>query len=509
MRTRKEDLELLHQEWDRGDCNLLRRAQGIFCAVHYQPFNHCLSLIADKLGLRPLYYWEGDKYIIFSTALRILESLAEVPKKMDVRAVTEIARLNVCLSNRTPYIGISRLEAAEIVQFAGGKKSRSKYWSWDQITQSNGSEEEQLQEVYNRFSIAIARRLRNDRSTVSLLSGGLDSRCVTAVLRSHNVTVQTLNFAPPGTQDRVFAAEFAQKIGSIHEQIEMEYDNPYEIVSRWIRNSNASTNKETQTPERPLLVWEGAGGSVGLGHVYMHESIVNLMRREKRDAAIDLYLQRLGIHIPRRAMNRNILSSLVEIPKEGIHRELEGIHCADPARDFYLYLMLHEQRSLTSNYYEDIDVRRLEPHRPFFDSDFLASVLAVPVDLCLSHHFYHRLLKYFPAAVTSVPWQTYPSHEACPLPIPQGLVYQWHTGFDNAQKHSRKREWIQQAHEVLRSHNFPQPIINRNYLRIVTWVYRAGLRDYRYVINNVKIYNKYWVISGGQYELPSNNPIPS
>src|SRR5437870_2194425 len=63
LRTRTNDLELLHQEWDREQWSLLRAVRGVFCAAHYCPTPERLTLVADKLGLRTLYYWEGTRFI--------------------------------------------------------------------------------------------------------------------------------------------------------------------------------------------------------------------------------------------------------------------------------------------------------------------------------------------------------------------------------------------------------------------------------------------------------------
>src|SRR5436189_143421 len=92
----------------------LAGARGAFCAVHYHPDAGRLTLVTDKLGVRPLYYWIGDDHVIFATALRVLEGLAEVPKQMDLRAVTEAACFRFPLGDRTPYQDVYALHAAEI-----------------------------------------------------------------------------------------------------------------------------------------------------------------------------------------------------------------------------------------------------------------------------------------------------------------------------------------------------------------------------------------------------------
>lgn len=75
---------------------------GAFCAVHYQRRTAKVILKSDKIGIRPLYYWEGKQFVVSATALRVLEGLAEVSKQMGVVGVTELVTLGYPLSSRTP-----------------------------------------------------------------------------------------------------------------------------------------------------------------------------------------------------------------------------------------------------------------------------------------------------------------------------------------------------------------------------------------------------------------------
>src|SRR6185503_9897672 len=193
--SRTKDLELLHQEWKRGEWGLLTRARGAFSAIHYQPESARLFLIADKLGIRPLYYYLDEQRLIFASALRILENLPDVPKKMDLRGVTEIAGLTFLIGDRTPYKNIAAIRAAQIVRVSEKATSDEHYWRWDTIAPKQGTEKELLAEVFQQFGSAVARRLRDDSTTIASLSGGLDSRSIVAALTQRNVRMHTYNFA--------------------------------------------------------------------------------------------------------------------------------------------------------------------------------------------------------------------------------------------------------------------------------------------------------------------------
>jgi hypothetical protein len=502
--NRLQDLTRIHEQCLKNDSSILREADGTFCVVHYQPQTATLSLIADKLGIRPLYFWMDDNLVVFASALRILEEFPLVPKKMDLRAVTEIVALGAPLADRTPYDGIHLLKAAEIVQVTSEGTARSCYWRWDEIKTESDSEPGRLGTVYECFQSATKRRTRNDKATAAYLSGGLDSRCIVAALWHNDVRVLTVNFARPGTQDYYFGNDFAEAIGSSHESLPKEQGDSIPDYSSLMARALSGRNHNQWPAERPRLVWSGEGGSVLLGQVHLNESIIEFMRAGNIDGAIEEYLLREQVQIPIKLFRSPILKSLRDVIRQGIREELSELHAEDAGRNFALFLMHNDQRRKLMSHFENIDLHRLEFQLPFFDGAFLASVMATPLDWCLGHRFYIKWLSLFPPAVSAVPWQAYPGHEPCPLPIPRGLAYQWDDTYQAGEDATQRERVIEQATELLCSIDFPDQILSRRNLRLATWIHARGWRDYRYAIEAAQTYYATSKKCGGEFTLSVN-----
>jgi asparagine synthetase B (glutamine-hydrolysing) len=501
--NRLQDLTAIHEQALKDNWNGLREADGTFCMVHYQPQTGTLSLVADKVGVRSLYFWLDDELVVFASALRILEDLSFVPKRMDLRAVTEVVALGTPLADRTPYAGIFRLKPAEIVQITNKGTSRSSYWRWDEIKTESDSEPIRLATVYDRFQSAIKRRNGNDEATSAYLSGGLDSRCIVAALCRNRVRVRTVNFARPGTQDYHFGNDFAEKIGSVHESIPKESGDNIPDYSSLMAKALGGSNHGLWSAERPQLAWSGEGGSGVLGGVNLSESVVALMRAVQVDSAVAEYLQIGQRSIPLKLFRPEILESLRAVIKQGINEELNELRAEDAGRNFYLFLMHNDQRRNLMRHFENIDLHRLEFQLPFFDAGFLTSVIATPLDWCLKHRFYVKWLSLLPTPVTSVPWQAYPGHEPCPLPVPAELAYQWDDSYRAAEDAAQKQRVIEQASELLRSVDFPDQILNRRNLRLAKWIHSRGWRDYRYALEAAQTYHLYARKCGGEIVLSS------
>lgn len=501
--SRLRDLTTIHHQVVQGNWDVLSKADGTFSIVHYQPETATLALATDKLGIRPMYYWFGDDLIVFASALRILEECSLVPKKMDLRAVTELVGLDTPLADRTPYSGVYLLKPAEILNVRNENISRSQYFRWDEIQVSSESEQERLAAVHEHFLAAVKRRIRNDDSTTAYLSGGLDSRSVVAGLSLRGVRLHTVNFARAGTLDNHCGNQFAEKIGSIHQSLPKQQGDRVPDYSLMMAKAIKGFKEEHSgfSPQRPRLVWSGEGGSCMLGHIHQSESILKLMRTGNVDGAIDAYLEAEQINVPTRLFRPHILETARDVIRQGVREEIAGLHAEDPGRNFYLYLALNDQRRKLMRHFENIDQHRLEFQLPFFDAQFVSAIMATPLDWCLRHKFYVRWLSQFPPAVTAVPWQAYPGHEPCPLPAPSDLGYQWDGSYQSREDAAQQQRVKREVFELLRDTNFPDQILNRRNLRLAAWLHARGWRDYRYAFEAANTYHTYLKKCGGEFNL--------
>jgi hypothetical protein len=248
--------------------------------------------------------------------------------------------------------------------------------------------------------------------------------------------------------------------------------------------------------ERPQLVWSGESGSGLLGGVGLTESIVAFMRNGRIDDAVAEYLRLGQRNIPLKLFRPAIVENLRPFITQGITEELKSLHAADAGWNFYIFLMHTDQRRNLTRHFENLDLHRLELQLPFFDGGFLTAVMAMPLDWCLNHRFYNKWLRLLSPAVTSVPWQAYPGHEPCPLPVSEKLLYQWDKSHRGEEDASRKQKVLKRAAAVLHSVKFPDHILIKRNLRLAAWLHALGWRDYEYAIEAAEIYSRYAAMVG-------------
>ncbi|MGH9371672.1 MAG: asparagine synthase-related protein, partial [Vicinamibacterales bacterium] len=475
---------------------------GVFCAVHVSGDGDTVSLIGDRLGLRPIYYASAGQYVFFATALRILEALPALSKTLDVRGAIEVSTLGYPLSDRTPYQGIRTLLSGERIQFRDASVTRGRYWRLDTIARNTKPAGALVRDLADTLRAAIDVRLSRDRGASAFLSGGLDSRTIVALLRDRGVDVATFNFALAHTQDQAFGRAFADAVGALH----TERPRPAgpELWSQMMGDAwRASPHSRSGLVERSGLVWSGDGGSVTLGHISVTPRMVELLRAGRRRAAVEEHVAAFHFAVPRRVLQRGVLRDLGDVAVDGLLDEMADFACEDEGRALWVWRMISNQRRHLVRHFEDLDLHRLEFHLPFYDGHLIDLVGSIPIDLCLEHRLYAALLPYLPASMTAAPWQAYPGALPCPVPVPEGLLYQWSEKRAATEGAALRRQMVRDARRLLFSPGFPTPVLRRSRLAAAAAIHASGLRDLGYVLNMASSVSRFWSRCEGRSVVPS------
>jgi hypothetical protein len=498
---RDVDIARLHDAWSRGDFAATAETSGTFAALHYDARTGSLSIIADKLGVRPIYFAITDEVVVVANALRMIEAMPSLPKALDVRGAVETLALGYPLADRTPYRDVFAIRDGEVVTFRDRAVTRRHYWRITSIAEDPAPLDEAARKTHAAFATAVDRRLGGDRRGIAFLSGGLDSRCLVAELVARGVELHTFNFANEGTKDQILGDEFAAVAKTIHSRTPRPPDPvrwSLTMAERWA----ASTHRARLPVERPGMVWSGDGGSVGYGFVGVYPSVIALLRAGRRDEAVDRYCAEHEISLPLRVFRPAVARELRDVLHVGLRESFdEARSSGDPGRELYVFRMQHDQRRHLTLHFEDVDLHRLEFHLPFYDADLIGAVAAAPADYGVGHRLYNAALRHFPGIVSAVPWQTYPGHEPCPVPLPSEAIDQWGDRQKDIVRRGRRAGILGETARLLSGRTFPTPLLDRRYLVAAGLMHWMGRGDYAYVMDYAASFSEYWRVSDGRWRL--------
>ncbi|HZQ88968.1 MAG TPA: asparagine synthase (glutamine-hydrolyzing) [Gaiellaceae bacterium] len=226
-----------HQVRGRGDTpviphlyeefgpSFVERLEGMFAIALWDVAERRLVLARDRLGKKPLVWTRlDDGTIAFASEVKALLVAPGVRREPDVAALDAYLALQYVPGERTGFRGIHRVPPASlmVVDVHGARVER--YWSATPHT-DHLEDDEWLERVREEVSAAVRARLASDVPLGALLSGGIDSSIVVALMASataHPVRTFTVGFSNDRYDERAHARAVAERYATQHEEIVLE-----------------------------------------------------------------------------------------------------------------------------------------------------------------------------------------------------------------------------------------------------------------------------------------------
>jgi len=228
LRTRS-DTEVLPHLWEDDGCRLPERIDGMFAVAVWDARRRFGLLARDRVGKKPLYYWEHDGAIYYASELKALLEIPGFDRRLNLHALHHYLSYKHVPHPLTIFEDVKILPPAHRLLFEAGTAPRvERYWqlSFAPGDEPLGDEEEIVDELIARLKPAVARRLVADVPVGFFLSGGIDSSLVTALAAETAATrIKTFTLTYEGSsttqgkeQDRRWARWTAERFATDHSE---------------------------------------------------------------------------------------------------------------------------------------------------------------------------------------------------------------------------------------------------------------------------------------------------
>lgn len=207
----------------------VERLIGMFAFAVWDRKDRRLSLVRDRLGIKPLYWGRQNGRIVFASELKAFEVLPNWRPELNHDALVSYLRFAYVPSPHSIYRGINKLEPGRAVTIeADGKAETWAYWSLGDVAERGKrapldvSDEEAANAFEALLGDAVQRRLVSDVPLGAFLSGGIDSSTIAAMMRVRsNAAVRTysIGFAEKGYDEAPHAKSVARYLGTEHTEL--------------------------------------------------------------------------------------------------------------------------------------------------------------------------------------------------------------------------------------------------------------------------------------------------
>ena len=239
------DTEVILAAFERwGIADAVRRFVGMFAIAVWDADRRALSLVRDRLGKKPLYVYQEPGLVTFGSELKTLFAGPSFDRTIDRAALASYLRYLYIPAPKTIFERAIKVPAAHILTIWDARSplpASEPYWSLQDVARGGlarpraGSDQEAVDELDALLVDAVRRRMYSDVPLGALLSGGIDSSTVVALMQEASnrpVKTYTIGFDDEEFDEAAHAAGVARHLGTDHTQLPLSGDEARSLIPR-------------------------------------------------------------------------------------------------------------------------------------------------------------------------------------------------------------------------------------------------------------------------------------
>lgn len=198
---------------------------GMFAFAIYDEKTNKVFVARDRLGIKPLYYYQDDKSFIFSSEIKSILKLKGSKFKLNKSALVSYMAFRYPIRNDTFFDGIDSLEPGTYLSVDASNIEIKRYWEFaSRISeqQVDKGEEYYLNELRRILESAVKYRMIADVPVGAYLSGGVDSSAISALMSLFSdkpIKTFTIGFGEDGYNEFPYANMVASRYQTSHHEI--------------------------------------------------------------------------------------------------------------------------------------------------------------------------------------------------------------------------------------------------------------------------------------------------
>jgi asparagine synthase (glutamine-hydrolysing) len=224
------DTAVIPHLYEEHGIGFVERLEGMFALALWDAGRQRLVLARDRVGKKPLLWTTlPDGTLAFASELKALLQLPTLDRELDLQAIDAYLALQYVPGNRTPLRRVEKLLPGHVLVWEDGAVDVEAYWSPERALEDadEPSDEQWLEQVRETVTAAVRRRLVADVPLGALLSGGIDSSIVVALMAQASaepVRTFTVGFADERYDERPYARAVAERWSTRHAEVVLEPD---------------------------------------------------------------------------------------------------------------------------------------------------------------------------------------------------------------------------------------------------------------------------------------------
>lgn len=234
------DTEVILAAYLKWGISCVDRFQGMFAISLFDKETNELFLIRDRIGKKPLYYWQTQERIVYASELKPIMEYPGFSKTIRKDVMKRYLYQQCVNEPNTIFEQVYKVEPGQVVRFDTKTEQLTKWKYWDiaKVYQKKkqepvGTYEEAKEELKGILKESVRKRMIADVPVGTFLSGGYDSSLVTAIsqeLSDKPVKTYSIGFYEEKYNEAKYAKEVASYLGTEHTELYIDEPAMFDMV---------------------------------------------------------------------------------------------------------------------------------------------------------------------------------------------------------------------------------------------------------------------------------------
>ena len=216
----QSDTEVLMAAFCTWGIDCLKKIDGMFAFAIWDKQDEILWLARDRMGVKPLYFFQENGLLAFSSEKRSLMDSGLFNRSLNYDSVFEYLSYHSTGYPNSIVECIHQVHAGTYYRCTTRSTDQTSYWNFKSTENSEIGDPALIKrKVFNQLQQAVTKRLMSDVPIGAFLSGGVDSAAIVALMSlnsSHAVNTFALGFSEAKYDESNYAEIIAKRFGTNH-----------------------------------------------------------------------------------------------------------------------------------------------------------------------------------------------------------------------------------------------------------------------------------------------------
>jgi len=236
----QSDTEVILKAYHAWGLNALDKFNGMFAMAILDKKVEKLTLVRDRAGVKPLYWYFHKGLFLFASELKSFHQHPDFEKVINQDVLAQYLQHGYVLQPHSIFENTAQLNAGHILELdlTTQKIHKKEWWSVSTFYEKPKlilNDEEAISQTEEILKRAFNYRMVSDVPVGTFLSGGYDSSLVTALIqadRDEKINTFTIGFKEKGYDEAPYAKIVAKHLGTNHTEYYCTHKDALEVIPK-------------------------------------------------------------------------------------------------------------------------------------------------------------------------------------------------------------------------------------------------------------------------------------